>query len=364
MDLCININKASPVPLYAQFAQELRNCIYNGSLESGSKLPSENQFSEQYGLSRMTVRNALSQLAHEGYIEKLQGKGTFVCFKKSVLSGNIDVLLDVSYTYFAMHYIQSISDVLSSRGYSFVIHDTRDSQKEICGILEGILEKSSAGIILQPSHRIEPVMPELKAILARISAHGIPYIMLDHVYEGVPGLKMIIDEYGGGRVAAEYLTDLGHRKIAMVCHSDFYENKPRMEGFQSVLDKRGCESLLLLEADDSLDEKLPEVIRSRGITAVFNYNDEVALKSMQILHKCGICIPEEVSIVGYDDTVIAAATNPQLTSVIHPKDALGRMAAEKVISLVERYDLEQPLSFMTPKLHIRASCCPPGVETE
>jgi GntR family transcriptional regulator of arabinose operon len=358
MELNFELDRQSLIPLYAQLAQALKTAVLNGEIAYGEKLPSENELVARYKLSRMTVRSALSSLATEHYIEKQQGRGAFACYRRPAASGNIDVLLDISYTYFASNYIQSISDVLSQHNYRFIIHDTRDSQAEICSIVSEVLANGSAGILLQPSHKLEPLLPELREAFARVADRGIPYVMLDHVYEDLPGCRMVFDDYGGGKAAAEYLISLGHRRCAMVCCSSICENALRRSGFESVFSARRLPPPLLLENDDTLPDALLELTRQARVSAVFNFNDEVALKTMRILHGANIRIPEEISVLGYDDTVIAAATNPQLTTVIHPKDLLGRMAAEKLISMIERYPFKPSPNLLEPRLHIRASCAP------
>ena len=135
--LSIEINRSSLVPLYAQLSDAIRAAIMNGDLAYGDKLPSENELTAQYGLSRMTVRSAMADLVSKKLIEKYQGQGAFVCYDHAQLSsrGSIDVLLDTSYVYFSGYYIHSISSVLSRRGYSFLIHDTWSDQNRIAELL-------------------------------------------------------------------------------------------------------------------------------------------------------------------------------------------------------------------------------------
>lgn len=360
MELNFEPDRSSPLPLYTQLAQALKDAIVSGKIAFQEKLPSENELVSRYGLSRMTVRSALSALSTGHYIEKIQGKGAFACYRAPVASGNIDVMLDISYTYFAAHYIQSISDVLSQHNYRFIIHDSRDSQQEICGILSNILQNGSAGILLQPSHKEEPLMPELRELFSRVAARGIPYLMLDHAYEGLPGARMIFDDYGGGRVAAEHLLSLGHRRCAMVCCSSFAENRLRRDGFDEVLRKNGLPPLVCMESTEDLQPRLLSAMKDEHVTAFFCFNDEVALKVVRTLHSANVRIPEDVSVVGYDDTIIASASNPQLTSVVHPKEILGRMAAEKIISMAEKRPIQQDAGLIAPRIHVRASSarCP------
>lgn len=359
MALRIDIDRSSAVPLYAQLYRALKDSIRSGAIAYGQRLPSENELSAGFGLSRMTVRSALSQLASEKYIEKVQGKGAFACYRSPAITGSIDVLLDVSYTYFALRYIQSISGILKQSNYRFIIHDTLDSQAEICRTLGQVLAGGTAGIILQPAHRIEPPGPELRGLLSHAAAQGIPFVMLDRAYDGIPGPRVVVDEACGGRIAAEFLLSLGHRRCAMVCRSDYYENSPRREGFQAVLSERGLPPLLAIEQDGKLEGSLLEAIRAQGVTAVFCFNDETAVETMRLLRGAGVRIPEDVSLVGFDDTVIAEATDPPLTSVIHPKDALGRAAAERLIGIIEGHGAAPFDGQMKPSLHIRESCAKP-----
>ncbi|MEA5048136.1 MAG: substrate-binding domain-containing protein [Eubacteriales bacterium] len=356
MKLNLIIDRNSMIPLYAQLALALRDAILTGAIPYGEKLPSENDLVARYGLSRMTVRSALSELVNEKYIEKLHGKGAYVCYRPVTISGNIDVLLDISYAYFTAHYIQSISSVLTQHNYRFIIHDTRDSQLEISDTLTQLLAHGSAGIILQPSNQVSPLLPELRDVFRRISANGIPYIMLDHAYDELPGERMVFDDFGGGRLAAEYLVSLRHERCLMVCCSRAYENSFRKEGFASVLVAHGLPPLVTVEDSPGLENDLLSVIRAQGITGVFCFNDDTALKVIRILQSAGIRVPDDVSVIGFDDTVLASVTNPQLTTVVHPKEILGRLAAEKVVSLIEKYPLQQEDNLIAPRLHVRASC--------
>lgn len=360
MDYSQMIDRGDPTPLYAQLKNALQEQIRTGALPYGEKLPSENEFMEQLGLSRMTIRSALSQLANENYVQKIHGKGTFVCYNTAnATAGNIDVLLDVTYAYFSSHYIKSISEVLTKHNYQFVIHDTQDDQAHICHTLERILQNDPAGIILQPSHLVEPQLPRLKELLQQIQQVGIPCITIDRALEGIPVISVPFDDYVGGRIAAEYLTALGHEKCAMVCCSNFIENEPRFSGFNSVLQDYGLPPLIPIEKDKDMEENLVRLVKDEGVTAVFNYNDEVALKTYRVFNSAGIRIPQDVSIIGFDDTVFTKATDPQMTSVVHPKELLGHMAAAKLISLIEHRYYKIDKDALYPKLSIRDSCCSP-----
>jgi GntR family transcriptional regulator len=76
------INKNSPIPIYFQLVEQIKGCIETGELQPGDALPPEREYAEKYKISRMTVRQAFTQLVNEGYLYRLQGKGTFVAERK------------------------------------------------------------------------------------------------------------------------------------------------------------------------------------------------------------------------------------------------------------------------------------------
>jgi len=361
MELNLEIDRSSLIPLYAQLAQSIKSAILSGALSYGEKLPSENEFMAQSGLGRVTIRSALAQLASEKYIEKRQGRGVYVTYTHAAPtdSRSIDVLLDISDMHFSYLYIKSIAEVLTQNNYQLVIHDTLNSQQEICVILTRILQKGSCGIIIHPSSLQEPLLPEQRDLLTRLDANGIPYITFDRTYENLPGTQLSFDDFGGGRMAAEYLISLGHRNYAMVCNSAFCENQLRMDGFNSVLAENGLPPLHIIEGDANLEENLFRLIQTEHVTAIYNFNDENALKTIRALHHAGLQVPNDVSVIGFDDTVIATAITPQLTSIVHPKGTLGHMAAAKLLAMVEKRPVELDLDILKPQIHIRASCAPP-----
>lgn len=353
-----DINRNSPVPLYAQLAQSIKNKIIAGEMPYGYKLPSEGEIAEKYNMSRMTVRAALSMLVNEKHIEKLQGKGSFVCYNVNERNyqGSIDLLLNVTYSIFSSFYIMGVSEVLAQQNYRLNIHDTRDSQQDMACNLEYILENGTDGIILQRFHKSEPVSPELSAVLSRINAQGLPFVLLGSSLKDVPCICMEVDDYEGGKIAAEHLVSLGHRNCLMVGKDEFYENPLRSSGFNSVLKKNGLPSLVTMNRNPDMGQQLLDVVRKKEITAIFCYNDEIALKVMKTLLKAGINVPGDISVVGYDDTVIAKATYPQLTSVEHPKEILGQSAARRLLGLIEQsYTPRLSVELIHPKLHVRSS---------
>ncbi len=361
----LTINRGSTVPLYAQLSDSIKKAILAGELAYHEKLPSENELITESGLSRITVRSALDDLSSQKLIEKYRGKGAYVIYDSSIgdIAGNIDVLLDAGEDDFPSGFFKSISYELEKERYRFSFHDTENSQKKIASILNGILLSGSSGILLQTSRLAGPTGPELSDALMRLTSSGIPYQFLDNTFPGMPGDRIVFDNYTGGVIAAEYLISLGHIRFAMLTDSRMCENTDRFRGFASVLAANHLPTLLDIPADNELPDTLPNEIREKEITALFCYSDRVACDAMRLLQQAGVRIPQDVSVIGFGDTVIASSTMPQMTSVIHPREILGSLAARNLIRKIQGVRDLLPVDSLQPRLRIRTSCAQPRIRS-
>jgi GntR family transcriptional regulator of arabinose operon len=348
-----------PNPLYYQLSERIKKQIEDGEIKAGDKLPSESEMVESYGIGRLTVRNALSRLVNAGYLQKIHGKGTY-CIASGLAAKklNIDVILDMAYTYFVSYYVKGTSKVLAEHNCNFIINDSRDDSEHICEILDEILQKGSSGIIVEPSHRCGIVSDRLRETFRRLRAAGIPYIMIDSRYEGIETSYTMLDEEKGGRLAARYFHELGHTNTALVYMDQYKDSLLRQRGFESECAGLGLEKPLLIPYGPKLGRQLAKKLRNSRISALFCYNDEVALECMRCLKDAGIRIPEELSVIGFDDTVLASAMEPSLTSIAHPKQILGETAALALLELIHQERTWPYINIFEPALVKRNSCAP------
>ena len=128
---------------YYALMEEMKTDILSGKIRPGEKLPSENQLSVRYGLSRHTVRKALGILAGDGYIESFQGKGTFCAdvLRQIHGTGNIAVVTTYISDYIFPRLIQGIDEVLSDNGYSIILKNTGNSRQKEARFLEELISK-------------------------------------------------------------------------------------------------------------------------------------------------------------------------------------------------------------------------------
>lgn len=317
-----HLKKSADTPLYLQLAQLLRQEMLGGRIRPGDKLASEHQLMQQYGVSRLTVRNAIQQLISEGLIETHHGKGSFC--KHTAVEKNIHVLLNMSDHYFVSYYLQSISAVLETCNARLIAGDTRDSNEEIIRQLQEIANKGSDGIIFQGCPKTNPDEAAFSDVLQRLQQKKIPVIAIDYTYP-LPQLSCAaMDEVQIGVMAADTLYEKGHRTVAAICVPEDGLSQMRLQGFL-----RRFPQCTAIHHGESMFRQLRAAM-NHGCTALFCYNDLIAQACMEFLKEARISVPDNLSVISVDDTILAYAYG--ITSVAHAKTKIGTYAAEQILS--------------------------------
>ena len=349
------INRKSHIPLYIQLANTLREQIKCGEIQAGSKLPSETEMIRQYNLGRLTIRDALAILANEGLIEKQHGKGTFCKTNTLPSKYKIDVLLDLTDIYFIPNYLQSICSVLERENANVILSDTKNNADNIYMLLEKILIEGSDGILIQPSPDALCPPEKLTLLFKKLISAGIPYIMIDSSYSNVPQSYAIMDEGKAGAIAAQYFLSLGHKSLCMIARKGYADSELRMKGFVDALE---IEPYRIDYSQDLYHSIATMLTERRDITGIFCHNDAIAKECYEILGQLSVSIPDRISIISVDDTVIASTLTPPLTSIVHPKGFLGKESAEGLISIISGNTSWPYQKIFEPALKIRNSCGP------
>lgn len=346
------INRNSQIPLYVQLADCLREQIRSGKIKEGEKLPSESEMINTYHLGRLTVRDALAILVNEGLIEKRHGKGTFCKTNITAPKYRIDLILKLSDISFTPYFLKSICGVLEANNVSIILSDTGNNSESICNALEKALNEGSDGVIFQPVSTEATASPALCEALNRLSAAHIPYIMLDTFYSNVPEAYVVMDDALAGGMAADYLIGLGHERLCMIERRGNIDSALRLKGFSS----RCTFPPHVINDDEQLEASLKAMLENQSdITGIFLF-DGIAKKCYDILKALNISIPKDVSVISIDDTVVAKTLSPALTSIIHPKEEMGKAAAKLILKLISG-ELPWPQKkVFAPALAVRQSC--------
>lgn len=348
---------------YSEVIEWIRKYIISSGAVVGDKIPPELIICKELGASRQTVRKAICQLTQEGVLSSKKGSGTYITGFSSRTynshSKNIAVVLTYLDSYIFPHKLNGMYPVFSRNGYMVTIFSSGNGLEAEAATLRKILDSDFAGVLLEPGRSALPRSdPRLYSRLLK----KFPVILLETELPGISLPLISIDDEKGGYTATNHLIKNGHTGILHIGKIDDYQGILRYKGYLRALCENGIEAseenLLcvtndVLPLDTFFESKADELLEKlRNVTAVFCYNDLVADALMILLAKHGIRVPDDISIVGYDDSFISSQRS--LTGIAHPKEELGRKAAENMINLIEN-PIFSPAYTFEPELIIRDS---------
>jgi len=326
--------------------QKVKEWITEGKVLPGEKIHSENELVKLFEVSRHTVRQAVGDLVHEGWLYREQGAGTFVSQRRkknpSPTGKNIGVITTYVTDYIFPSIIKGIESYLSDHGYSLTFACTDNNPDKERSCLESMLSRNIDGLIVEPT-RSSSYNPNLHYYL-QMEQNEIPYLMINQYYPQLNPPHLILNDEKGGFIATEHLIKQGHRKIIGLFKSDDIQGLNRMQGFIRAFRENEIsffpEMIITYtteEKDKILVNKLKDVLISeeKKPTGIVCYNDEIAISVLNVLRELELKVPEDISIVGYDDSYLAEASETKITSVTHPKTEMGLEAAQWIVAAVE-----------------------------
>ncbi|MFF3857016.1 LacI family DNA-binding transcriptional regulator [Micromonospora sp. NPDC002575] len=220
--------------------------------------------------------------------------------------------------------------------------------------IDALTEQSVAGVVV-----IAPMMT------AAVAVHGLPTGVPAVVVESSGGARELpsisVDQVAGARLAVEHLLSLGHETVWHIAGPrDWLEARDRVDGWRLALEQAGRSVPPVLVGDWSPRagyEIGQSLVDRPDVTAVFCANDHQALGLLRALHQRGVRVPEDVSVVGFDDIPEAEYLSPPLTTVRQDFDEVGRRC---VAALLELFDADGPAGRfpdpqVEPQLVVRAS---------
>lgn len=250
--------------------------------------------------------------------------------------------------------MRGIEEVLYQQHFVTILCNAdSDHQKEIEYLAE-LTRRGVDGFIIATS------AISTSAINENLKKHGRPYIVLDQKKSHGFSDSVRTDDFRGGYLAGVHLLSLGHENIALVYPENPPENiQLRIEGFKHALDfyQHSHDQLLLLPTLFSKQggyQAVPSIIES-ATTAIFALNDELAFGLYRGLEEKGKSIPDDYSIIGYDNIDMCEYVKPKLTTIAQPIVELGKASAKLLLSRIQSPTKEWEEELLPVKLEKRAS---------
>lgn len=264
-----------------------------------------------------------------------------------------------------VEFIRSISLCAQERGYNLIIFDSNNNPKREFDNLQTLRQSNVAGIIMGISstgEALSHMAPVVRSIQAEIQT---PIVLLDRSCAPFNCHTICIDNYKGGYLASSHLLDLKHEKIGCITGPiEFSECQDRTNGFkQAFIEyKKDFSDSWIINADFTLDSgyRNTKPLLDQGVTAIFAQNDMIAFGVYQYLRSHNYRIPEDISVVGFDNISFISMTDVPLTTVAQPIQEMGRKAFDILFSSTYTTDsADRVMLSLQPELIVRSSTCEP-----
>jgi len=379
------------VPLYTQIRQYVKDQIDQQIWKPGDKLPSEIELAEQFSVSRVTIKSALTALVEEGLIFRIQGKGSFVSTDSAGESiiyypssdtpkpQLVAFLLPNLTGSFVTKLMQETEQELVKHGFKMLYCGTHNSQEMEKKVLSEVLQLGVKGIIIFPVDG-ESYNEEI----LRLKLNQFPFVVLDRYFRGIETNSVSIDNVEGGRMAVNKLVELGHSRIGFISSkiAGTSSIEDRLAGYERGLSEHhfpvdhqlrltnlDADKLNLVLNEGVVDEDSLQAIRSfiasrPDMTAVFALNLAIGLTTIKAVASLGLRIPEDFSIIFFDQYEMASFSAIPPTCVIQDEKAISVTAVRLLLESMQDPARSNTRITLPPKLIERNSCAAPKVREQ
>jgi len=357
-------NGIAAPPRYLQLKAKLLELIKDGAYKAGDRLPAEPQLAEDFGVSRMTANKAILELVAEGVLSRRKRHGTFVSDPAIAAQRECRPVVAVEETAVTVEsdYFQglywALHDALAEKGV--MLQTARFSSMRS--------DDALFGLDANPVITLGPPKTVLRSLL-EFSRSGGRVLVIGASWQGYGMVAVDSDNVMGSALAVKHLADLGHRNIAFVGAQPQESNTiDRLRGFVGALVARGLpydESRAIISptlfANDADTRQAMKAMLSgpEAVTAIFAGGSYVAMEVLSICHSLGLRVPDDVSVVGYDDAPFLQRSVPAVTTIRQP---LVEMAAAGVELALTPVWVEGDLGHchvFNPQLVVRGSTAAP-----
>ena len=272
----------------------------------------------------------------------------------------IDLVFNDLDSPWALEIIRGVEDAAHAEGVGTVVSAIHRRASATRQWLENIGARASDGAILVTTDLDPALHSELREL-------QVPAVVIDPA--GVPSLDVPTigaANWAGGVNATEHLTGLGHRRIGFVAGTPtLWCTRARLDGYRAGLESAGLpfDRALVVEGDFGYESGFRAATRMLELpeppTAVFAANDQMALGVYEAVRRSGRRVPEDVSVVGFDDLPETRWASPPMTTVRQPLVEMGKLAARTVLRLMQGEQVESPRVELATELVVRDSTAPP-----
>jgi len=366
------LSRSSDEPLHAQLTRSLRNLVVR-HFEKGERFYTEEELAEKLGLSVGTVRHSLNRLVEEGLLQRHRGQGSFVCrTEEDRRKGlRVVVLVNTFDSLFNSMLMHELSYLCQRRAHALDVVNPGQDERVSRAIDLAADPGGGTGFIFLC------LEPDFTYDLVRATQHRhVPSVNIDTWIPGYPGVQVGVDNRRGVELGLDHLAQLGHRRIALLLSEYIgHENiRDRKEAFRAGMAALGLEGHVVESSplpdfgdlstelrfpthdryDALIDDRATQRILDTQASAVLCVSDLGACMLMKRLQRAGRRVPEDISVMGFNDEGAGRLVHPELTTIAQPFTGM----AETALDTLERFDGSTRHIRLEPHLVVRDSTGP------
>ncbi len=317
--------------------------IQSGRYADGSRMPTEAEYSELFRVSRQTVRKALVALEEQGVIRRVQGSGSYVNHpsQRRKKTGQIAVICTYISEYIFPSILRGIEQVTKENDYQLLMNSTNNSIASERAILSKLRDNPPDGIIVEGTKTALP-NPN-REFYHSLAENGVPIVFINSYYPDIVGenvIHIVADDYSGGFTATQTLIREGHRNICGIFKSDDTQGTNRYSGYMDAIVRMGASVRdnnviwFSTETKELLLHSIGDFLMGidRSCTAVVCYNDQIAATVLRFFETNGDYAVRAVA--SFDRALPIDSNILSFVSYPHPKEKMGRVAAEKLFRMI------------------------------
>ncbi|WP_316861706.1 LacI family DNA-binding transcriptional regulator [uncultured Cohaesibacter sp.] len=319
------------------------------------------------GVSRMTASRALNEKAGVSDktredIQRIASEMGYVAnpLAQKLSNGRTHIIGVIAQlpTSFTNEMVMGIGTSVRSAGYEMLVYFLSDTDMQPPSSVVNLLQQFADGIIV--------LLPYEADYLEKLRQASLPVVTVESLHDEPTFPAIITDGYQGGRQAMEHLIELGHRRIGFITGDlKLISARSRLKAYKDMIEQYGLDAdpALICEGDymqvggyDAAKSLL--AIKERP-TAIFASNDISALGALSAIREAGLSVPEDMSLVGFDDISLSEQMHPALTTIHQPLQQMGRSAVNLLMAMIA--GLEVPFHQITlpTELVVRQSTAKP-----
>lgn len=274
------------------------------------------------------------------------------------------ILSDVSNVFFA-NLAKGVEDECRRKGWNLILCNTNDKHERDLSYIQVLADKGVDGILFCMSQDSD--RRGARESIQMMKRLRLPFVMIDRFLAEAECCSVIVDHRQGGYLAARHLLELGHRRIGCVAGPFGLEDSAeRLQGYQRALEEFGVPFREELIYEGWYGRKsgmeAVEPLLEQNVSAIFAFNDMAAYGAYSELRRRGLRVPEDISLVGYDDIFFSELLDVPLTTVRQPIYDMGQEAVKQLVEEVESKTASHKCITFQPELVRRDSTTQYGVQ--